>query len=90
MPRAMLLVTTLLVLAVQCVNSQELGEMYNVTIQQGIPETLKYTIDAKNGTLKVSLGGSILVTITSIDNFVITLSTYCVPSRYDNIHLYYL
>ena len=70
MPRAMLLVTTLLVLAVQCVNSQELGEMYNVTIQQGIPATLKYTVDTRNGTLKVSLGGSILVTITSIDNFV--------------------
>lgn len=50
----MLLVTALIVLAIQDANSQELGEKYNVTIQQGVAATFKYTVDTRNGTLIVS------------------------------------
>ena len=56
----MLLVTILIVLAIQHANSQELGERYNVTIQQGAPAILKYAVDTRNGTLMVSLGGFVI------------------------------
>ena len=55
----MFIVAALLVLAVHHTTSQELGEVYNVTVQQGIPATLKYTVDTRNHTLKVRWAGPV-------------------------------
>ena len=52
----MLAVIALLVLAAKFAASQELGKTYNVTIQQGVPATLKYIVDSRNHTLKVRAG----------------------------------
>ena len=51
-----MLVVVLLVLTAKFAALQELGKMYNVTIQQGVPAMLKYIVDARNHTLKVSTG----------------------------------
>ena len=46
--------TALLVLVVQHAYSQELGEIYNVTVEQGVPEAIKYTVDTRNHTVQAS------------------------------------
>lgn len=46
--------TALLVLVVQHAYSQELGEIYNVTVEQGVPKAIKYTIDTRNHTVQAS------------------------------------
>lgn len=46
-------VTTILVLAVQRASTQELGEIFNVTVEQELPEAFKYIVDTRNHTLQV-------------------------------------
>lgn len=50
---SLFLVTALLVLAVQHTSSQKLGDIYNVTVQQEIPATVKYVVNTENHTLQV-------------------------------------
>ena len=50
-----LLVTAILVLAVQHTGAQQLGELVNVTVEQGVTETIKYTVDTRNHTVQVNI-----------------------------------
>ena len=52
-----LLVTAILVLAVRHAGAQQLGELVNVTVEQGVTETIKYTVDTRNHTVQVNIWG---------------------------------
>ena len=49
----MFIVTAILVFAVQHASTQELGEIFNVTVEQELPEAFKYIVDTRNHTLQV-------------------------------------
>ena len=57
------LVTAILVLAVQCAGTKELGELLNVTVEQGVAKAIKYTVDTRNHTVQMSRAVPLLVTL---------------------------
>ena len=57
------LVTAIFMLAVQRTGAQQLGELVNVTVEQGVAEAIKYTVDTRNHTVQVSRAVPLLVTL---------------------------